>query len=370
MLHALPTALALFVCANAVAVDTEPLNNLQVTADNLSLPAGTAVSNLAGLEPNDVDFFQTPLAAGDVMFGMTTPLADRSAGFWAPDTVVGVFGDSGGFTFNDDDTFEGNSFGSLFRFEAPATADYRIGVSGSYDFEFDGSDTGGIHFESGAYALTVGRVDRTVPGGDFADTEPANQTIAGADLVAATAGTARVSVMQLGESDVDFLRLDLKAGDALSAMVAPLGAPGVSFNSPDTVLGLFDSSGTNLLEINDDSGGYILTIVFTEDGGIFVSPDLSSDYPYSEPWALGSTLRASIPADGTYYLAVTGFGDDDFVGAHAETGAYALLVGVATVPEPGSATLAIAIVMCVPGRLVRRYRSARAWGTMAARCAV
>jgi hypothetical protein len=293
---------------------------------------------------DDVDFYQAPLSAGDVMLGMVTPLAGLSSGFESPDTIVGVFGDSGGFTFNDDDDAGGAGYGSLFRFEAPATADYRIGVGGSYDFEFDGAASGGVHFEAGGYALTAGRVNRTVPGGGFADTDPANQTIEGADLISVTAGTARVGVMHLVDSDVDFFRLDLKAGDVLSAMVAPLGDPGVSFDSPDTVLGLFDSSGTNLIETNDDSGGYVTTIVFTPDEEIFFSPDLSSDYPYDPFGGLGSTLRASIAADGAYYLAVTGYGDDDFTGLHPETGAYALLVGV-SVPEPGSAMFAIGAMM-------------------------
>jgi hypothetical protein len=356
MHRAIIAAIALIPPAQTMAADTEPLNNSQLTADGLSLLPGTALSNVAGLVPNDVDFYQTPLAAGEVMIGMVTPLADLPSTFEKPDTIVGVFGESGGFTFDDDDDAGGEGYGSLFRFEAPATADYRVGVGGSYDFEFDGAASGGRHTETGDYVLTVGRVNRAVSGGGFADTEPANQTPAGSDQIPVSAGTARVGVMQLGESDVDYFRMDLKAGDVISAMVAPLGAPGVSFNTPDTLLGLFDSSGTNLVEINDDGGGYA-TIIVSTPGGIFVSPDLSSDYPYQdvEPWALGSALRASIPADGTYYLAVTGFGDVGFTGLHGEIGAYGLLVGVA-VPEPASAMLPLVVVSCGLGRFGKRSR--------------
>ena len=127
-----------------------------------------------------------------------------------------------------------------------------------------------------------------------------------------------MAVLQLGEGDVDFFRLDLKAGDVLSAMTAPLDDPGVSFDYPDTMLGLFDSSGTNLLVENDDAGDY---------GESFLDEDLASDFPF-DGGVYGSALRAFIPVDGTYYLAVTGYEDYDFVGAHEEFGPYALLVGV------------------------------------------
>src|SRR5688500_10233802 len=60
---ALAAAVTLIAPAQAAAVDTEPLNNSQLTADSLPLLLpGTAVSNLARLggTGGDVDFFQTP----------------------------------------------------------------------------------------------------------------------------------------------------------------------------------------------------------------------------------------------------------------------------------------------------------------------
>jgi hypothetical protein len=347
----------------AAAVDTEPLNNSQLTADSLPLLPGTAVSNLASLgvewgDPNgDVDFFQTPLAAGEVLFGMVTPITDLSEfgvpkGFIVPDTIVSVFDDSGQRTLSDQDyadelTIYNLSNGSLFRFEAPATSDYRIGVGGLSDLDFVGASVDPLN-ESGSYVLTAGRVNPAIPGGGFADTDPDNQAAAGADLIAVTPGTARVAVLQLVDSDVDFFRLDLKAGDALSAMTAPLDDPGISFDYPDTLLGLFDSSGTNLLVANDDAGWefdihYPLASDFPYDGGIY-----------------GSALRALIPEDGAYYLAVTGYGDHRFAGTHMEFGAYALLVGLAApVPEPSGALLAaVAMLACGLGRFDKRNRTA------------
>jgi len=345
--------LALIASNQAAAVDSEPLNNSQLTADSLPLLlAGTAVSNLAQLggQSGDVDFFQAPLAAGEVLFGMVTPLAGLPDGFWSPDTIVSVFDGTAPRTFSDDDFASelpdfGGGLGSLFRFESPATAVYQVAVSGFGDYEFDGAATGDSHTESGSYVLTAGRVNPAIGGGGFLDTDPANQTAAGADLIGVTPGTARVAVLQLGESDVDFFRLDLKAGDVLSTMTAPLDDLGTSFDYPDTLLGLFDSSGTNLLVVNDDAG-------WEFDNHY----PLASDFPYAGG-IYGSALRALIPEDGTYYLAVTGFGDDDYAGTHAEFGAYALLVGVA-VPEPGTASLGVmALAAGGMGFAMKRKRS-------------
>lgn len=362
MFQALLAAMALIAPTYAAGVDTEPLNNSQLTADSLPLLiTGSAVSNLARLGgvAGDVDFFQTPLVAGEVLFGMVTPIASLSdsnqpVGFYLPDTIVSVFDDTGARTFNDQDYASelsdvGFGNGSLFRFESPATDVYRIGVSGYEDDEFDGAASGSSHTESGSYVLTAGRINPAISGGDFADTDPSNQTAAGAGLIALTPGMARVAVMHLGDGDVDFFRLNLQAGDALSAMTAPLDDPGTSFDYPDTRLGLFDSSGTNLLVENDDAGDY---------GESSIDPDLASDLPF-DGGIWGSALRAYIPADGTYYLAVTGYDDDEYSGAHSEFGDYALLVGVA-VPEPGGVMLAAAAMMsCGLGRFGKRLRLAQ-----------
>jgi hypothetical protein len=352
MFQALAATLALFSPAQAVAVDNEPLNNSQLTADSLpQLLPGKAISNLAGLggAGSDIDYFQTPLAAGEVLLGMVTPLAGLPTSFTPPDTIVSVFDDTGAWTFDEDDDASelidiSQGYGSLFRFLSPSSAAYRIGVSGSYDYEFDGAASGGEHAESGAYVLTAGRVNPALPGGGFADTDPGNQTAAGADAIPLVPGTALVAVAELTSGDVDFFHLHLKAGDVLSTLTAPLNDLGATFDQPNTRLGLFDSSGTNLLVANEDAGGFASIVIFDPDTGeVVTSPDLASDFPFSEDrfGGFGSALRAYIPADGDYYLAVTGAFDDGFAGSHQEIGAYALLVGLAPVPEPSSRALLI-----------------------------
>jgi hypothetical protein len=160
----------------------------------------------------------------------------------------------------------------------------------------------------------------------LSDTDPANDMLAGADPIPTGPG-AYVSVMELEENDVDFFALTLSAGQVLSAITAPvddLAFVEPSFDFPDTVLGLFDSSGTELLS-NDDAGLEVPEPV----------PGVRSDNPFFEQEGIfGSAFRAVIPSDGVYYVGVTGFGDDGFTGEHDEFGRYALLVGVAGDDEP------------------------------------
>src|SRR4029079_4152977 len=129
----------------------------------------------------------------------------------------------------------------------------------------------------------AGRVNPVVLGGGFADSDPINQTAVGADLISLTPRTARVAVAHLMDGDVDFFRLDLKAGDVLSAMTAPLGDLGVSFGRPDTLLGLFDSSGMNLLVENDDAGGETSITIMNSETGEFDTTSGSSDFPFDGP---------------------------------------------------------------------------------------
>ena len=205
-LVSLTGAVALVAGADAAGVDTEPLNNSRLTADSLPLTlSGMAISNRAELGGvgGDVDFFQVPLAEGDVLFGMVTPLAALPGDFSRPDTMVSLFDGSVGWTFNDDDDAGelpdmGGGYGSVFRFQSPATGVYYMGVSGTGDFAFDGASSGLSHTESGVYVLTAGRVNPVIGGGGFADNDPANQTAAGADPIPVTAGAARVAVGATG----------------------------------------------------------------------------------------------------------------------------------------------------------------------------
>jgi hypothetical protein len=346
--------LFLAVCSKSAAtqIDTDRGNNSIPNADILDLLPGFAVSNWATLAApdSDVDFFSVQLSEGDVLMGMTTPIASLPSTFEEPDTMATVLAFGSQQTFSDDDfadelPFDVGVRGSLFRFQAQVSSTYHIGVSGFADWEFDGAASGTSHTETGEYIVTAAVVTPTVLGGGFADTDPANDTRAGADPIP-TVPSAHVAVSRLLEGDVDFYQLTLSAGQVLSAMTAPLNFLPSSFSTPDTLVGLFDSDG-KLVVVNDDAG---------DTGFSELDENLGSDNPTVPEAIFGSAIRALIPEDGVYYLGVTGFQDDAFVGDHVEFGRYALLIGVA-IPEPGSLLLGVvgfAGLSALSARSIRR----------------
>ena len=149
----------------------------------------------------------------------------------------------------------------------------------------------------------------------FSETEP-NDTRATADTVIyglrATPPNAEVGVLSLGQNDSDFFKIRLEEGDWLTAITFPIGT---NYTSPDTVMALFDETGTTAIVWNDDAGA-----------------------------SLGSAIRWQADRSGTFYIAITGFhgfgGRDNisyYEGAtHSETGPYLLTVSVVPVPEPAS----------------------------------
>jgi hypothetical protein len=319
-------------CTAVAQIDTDPTNDMQVTGDDLGLLPGFAVSNRAALAApgGDVDFFPVQLSEADVVFGMTTPITSLPSTFEGPDTMASVFAFGSQATFSDDDfadelPFDGDVHGSLFRLQAPLDSTYYVGITGFGDDEVDGGALGETHEETGEYILTAAVVTPGFLGGGFTDTDPANDTRTGADMIPGGPG-AHVAVLEMLENDVDFFALTLTAGQILSAMTAPLDDLDITFDYPDTVIGLFDSSG-ELLVVNDDAG---------DEGFSNIDPNLGSDNPMLPDGIFGSAIRALIPSDGVYYLGVTGFEDDGFLGNHAESGLYALLVGVAGDDEPPS----------------------------------
>ncbi|MGQ9657341.1 MAG: PEP-CTERM sorting domain-containing protein [Fimbriimonadales bacterium] len=144
----------------------------------------------------------------------------------------------------------------------------------------------------------------------FSETEP-NNTRANADAVlyGNVAPWSDVGVLSFTANDSDFFKIRLNAGDYLTAITFPVST---IYNSPDTVLALFDDTGTVALVRNDDGGN-----------------------------GLGSAIRWQAAATGDYYLAITGYhggGQDQlsyYEGAtHSQVGPYILTVSV--VPEPAS----------------------------------
>jgi len=242
---------------------------------------------------------------------MTTPLSNF---FDTPDTMLGIF-DPGGTlrAFNDDGGDSNTSdsqFGSTIRLFAQRGGVYNIKTTGFGDPNFVGD-----HSEAGDYAVTWAVIPQS--GGDFNDS-PLNDDAAHADPLGIGVNQAAVARVSLGDpngGDVDFFSVTLKAGQVLSAETAALDDP--NFTTPDTMLAVFDTDGSTILVDNDDAGSH------DPNNGQF------SDF--------SSSLRFVAPADGTYFLAATGFGDDDFVGSHSESGEYGLTVSV--VPEPSSMLL-------------------------------
>ncbi|MFY9233472.1 MAG: PEP-CTERM sorting domain-containing protein [Fimbriimonadaceae bacterium] len=132
-----------------------------------------------------------------------------------------------------------------------------------------------------------------------------NNDFASANLIArGTSPWSDIGIMRLGGTggDIDFFKISLEVGETIMVMTTPME---VEFDTPDTMLGIFDFSGA-LVAFNDDAGG------------------------------LGSAVRYTATSTEDHYIGVTGFPDGDFVGDHAQVGDYVLLVGV--VPEPATMT--------------------------------
>lgn len=167
-------------------------------------------------------------------------------------------------------------------------------------------------------------------GSDFGDTDPVNDLPAGADAIGITSVDSAVTVASLAAGgDVDWYTIDLLPGETLSAITTPLeGLPG-TLSTPDTLLGVF-LPGPVFVNGNDDAGSDGI-------GGGGTGP------------TRGSAVRYHALFPTKILLAVSGFPDFAFTGAHGEFGRYALTVSV--VPEPASL-----IGLALAGLLVARRR--------------
>lgn len=146
----------------------------------------------------------------------------------------------------------------------------------------------------------------------FGETEP-NDTRATADVVlfGRTPAWADVGVLSFTTNDSDFFKISLRTGDWLTAITFPTQT---NYVAPDTVMALFNATGTTAIVSNDDAGS-----------------------------GFGSAIRWQADADGDYYIAITGYhgGGQSSLSyyenvIHGETGSYILTVSVVPVPEPAS----------------------------------
>ncbi len=147
------------------------------------------------------------------------------------------------------------------------------------------------------------------------ESEPNNSTATANPVSRGPVIWADAGVFTLGAAgnDVDYVSIDLNAGEILTVITTPLGNLPL-FNDPDTMLRLLDAGGTEIL-FNDDANG------------------------------LGSALRYQASASARFFIGVTGFGDRNFDGqldanpanGHGEAGPYVLTMSI--VPEPSSLAL-------------------------------
>lgn len=242
-----------------------------------------------------VDSYQITLGRGDVFSAMATPLRNQ---FIRPDTILGLFDADDNLIVSNDDGLTSNtthSYGSALYYRSAVGGSYTLRVTGYSDFGFIGA-----HGEHGRYAITTSVLPVARGVVDFGP----------GDLIPIVGFGSALGVGFL-DDDVHEYTIALKTGDVLSAMTTPLDS-GSDFDTPDTILGVFDPLG-NLLVSNDDGP--------------------SGPVPSSR----GSGVGLRVFEDGLYTIKVTGYPDFDFDGAHSEVGAYALTVSV--IPTPGAWTL-------------------------------
>lgn len=137
-----------------------------------------------------------------------------------------------------------------------------------------------------------------------------NNTIASANFVAAALyPTGAVAIDgALDDDDVDYFEFDLLTGDRVALATYDFAGPNDS--NIDTLIGIFDPSGA-FFDLDDDDGISLL-----------------------------SSYQFTVPADGSWRFAVSGFGDEDFDGTgHTEVGSYKFVFAINPVPEPASLAL-------------------------------
>lgn len=250
-----------------------------------------------GVEPNESFSERTLLAPG--VLSVQDELTSASPTF--PDTVLGVRDLFGSVYASDDD---GSPLGD-------GTASGLGGVptnSGSIEFVVSGypddSFTGG-HSESGDYEVYVDVYDffgdpvesfteiRTLqPGGvdEFSYSD--------LNWIGGSYDVYIDNTVGAGGGDVDFFSFQgLVPGASFAAETA-----NVDDGDFDSLLGWFDDGGF-LIEFNDD--------INTGEGNYL------------------SRISGSVPASGVLTFAVTGYGDDAFVGEHFEEAPYELLLSIA-----------------------------------------
>jgi hypothetical protein len=229
------------------------------------------------------------LKAGDLLFAA---LFDERGGAFL-DTRLALF-QGGALLLEDDDG--GRGFLSRLAFRATRAGRYELRVSGFRDERYAGAHAEGAA-AAAPYRLVVGVA------ASLALERESNDAAGSEDALGTGGGLVRGT---LGALDVDRFALALPTGAAVAASLFQLdpatGAPlpgGGAFH--DTRLGLFAGGAAPVAE--DDDGG---------------------------PGLLSNLLREPSGGGGAVQLAVTGFRDAGFTGAHPEGPLDYVLVAAST----------------------------------------
>ena len=263
---------------------------------------GTSVSVSAGTMISGIDF---ALDQGGTISGSLTnadtglPISNGLMEFWDADgdLISSAFTDQEG-TYTSPGLPAGSYFVStLIAFSSLNPEPY---INELYDDIScpQGGDVSCDPVTGASISVTAGL---TTPGIDFAlgvqgaDSIEPNNDAASATIVSCGDSFSNVSI--LPAEDVDFYAVVLSAGQILSLDIdaRELGS------DLDPVLGVFDRDGTTLLVQSDD------------------------DPAPGESFSTDSFLEFVVPADGTYFIAVSSYPDFDFNGTDgASIGTYTL----------------------------------------------
>lgn len=264
-----------------------------------------AVSSVRADEPNQTFAESTILEPG--ILSITDNLTPGVGN--APNTFLGAF-DEGGFDpfFNfitDDDnssTLGDDNASGLSDIGVNADGSINLIVTGNGDFFFEGdhSEVGGYRgfvevFDSAQQLIDEFTFDGSLQAGEFDQHSFSNNTWLGGSFDINLDNT----VEGFTDGDVDYFTFTgLAPGATFAAETSSAGAI-------DTLLGWFDDAGSLIAQ--DDDGGV----------GVF------------------SLLEGTVPASGELTFAVSGGGDDSFVGAHAEQEVYELRISLDGESLPG-----------------------------------
>ncbi len=275
--------------------EDDPLTGADPVPWNLA-PFATAFPGRAKLicgtlDARDVDAYAFSLTSGQLLLAA---LFDDAAGE-KNDSVLGLFsGTTPPALASDDDS--GPGFFSRLALPVTSTSVQRIGVTGFGDTSWNGA-----HREAATalvrYTLVVAAVSSPAP---FQETE-GNNSLATANPLP----TEGVVGGTLGTADVDYFKIDLEVGDRLAVSVfdlAPSQFAVAGGERNDALLGLFTPAGALATGGTNDDGG----------------PGFMSNLLFTVPAGQG----------GSWKVALSGFGDTAFTGAHKE-GPFSYLLVVA-----------------------------------------